>query len=161
MLRVVAVFKFTKAAALVATALGALRLLDPGFAGRAAAWSAALATEPGYRMIGGLLVPLLGLPHRRLELVALGALLYAALFAVEGTGLWLGRRWAEWLTLVATASFVPLEVLEIVRRHSPVPAAALGLNVLVVTYLWGRVRLRPAPDARRRSSGSPDSRPGT
>jgi uncharacterized membrane protein (DUF2068 family) len=140
MLRLVAVFKLAKAATLIATALGALRLLDPEFAARAATWSAALATEPGHRMIGRLLVPLFGLPNERLELVAAGALLYAALFAVEGTGLWLGRRWAEWLTLVATASFVPLEVIEVVRRHTLLPVAALGVNVLVVVYLWRRVR---------------------
>ena len=139
-LRLVALFKFTKAVALVATGLGAFSLLDPDVATRAARWSAALGTAPGYQVLGQVLAPAVGLPPSRLEIFGIGALLYAALFATEGTGLWLGRRWAEFLTLVATASFVPLEIVEIARRPVLLPVAALVLNLAVVAYLWRRIR---------------------
>jgi uncharacterized membrane protein (DUF2068 family) len=139
-LRLVALFKFTKAVALVGAGLGALRLLDPEFAVRAARWSVALATDPGSRTLGHVLALAVGLPPSRLEILGIGALLYGALFITEGAGLWLGLRWAEYLTLVATASFVPLEVVEMVRRPVLLPGATLGLNLAVVAYLSHRIR---------------------
>ena len=49
-------------------------------------------------------------------LIDLGTFLYAALFAVEGVGLWLGKRWAEWLTVVTTSLLIPIEIYEIVHK---------------------------------------------
>ena len=43
-------------------------------------------------------------------------LTYAAVFAVEGVGLWMRRRWAEWLTTIITASLIPLEVWELIQQ---------------------------------------------
>ncbi len=74
-LRLVALFKFTKAVALVAAGLGTLRLLDPDFAVRAESWSAALATGSGCRMLAHVLARVVGLPPGRLELLGIGALL--------------------------------------------------------------------------------------
>lgn len=141
-LRLVALFKFTKALTLMGAGLGALRLLDSDFAARAESWSAALATGSGQRMLARLLASAIGLPPGRLELLGIGALLYAGLFAIEGLGLWLGRRWAEYLTLVATASFVPIELVEMARRPGFPPVGALALNLAVVAYLWHRIRRR-------------------
>ena len=31
-------------------------------------------------------------------------------------GLWLGRRWAEYMTVGATAAFLPIEVVELLQR---------------------------------------------
>jgi uncharacterized membrane protein (DUF2068 family) len=59
---------------------------------------------------------------------------------VEGVGLLKKRRWAEWLTVGVTASFIPLEIYEIVRRLSPGKIAALVLNLGILIYLlWVRV----------------------
>ncbi len=70
-----------------------------------------------------------------LEIVLAAALAYAALEAVEAVGLWRGRRWAEYLTAVATATFVPLEVHELVQRVTWLRVAALVVNLAVVAYL--------------------------
>jgi uncharacterized membrane protein (DUF2068 family) len=65
---------------------------------------------------------------------------YAAVFCVEGVGLIKRRRWAEWLTIFVTASFLPLEVYEVFHRTSPPRVATLVVNVLIVGYLvWRRV----------------------
>ena len=68
------------------------------------------------------------------------ALLYATLFAIEGVGLWRERRWAEYLTVIATASFIPFEIVQLARQVSLARSAALGLNLLVVAYLIYRLR---------------------
>lgn len=93
-----------------------------------------------------------------LHLEEVGAALaaYALLEAVECVGLWRGRRWAEYLTLVATVALVPLEGLELVDRFSGVKVATLALNLAVAVYLLVSKRLfglrggaaaaRPAPE---------------
>ena len=65
---------------------------------------------------------------------------YAALFLTEGIGLWRDRRWAEYLTIVATGSLVPLEVFELARKVTAVRIGALVVNLLIVVYLVGRLR---------------------
>jgi uncharacterized membrane protein (DUF2068 family) len=65
-------------------------------------------------------------------LVVLG---YAAIEGIEAVGLWLQKRWAEYLTLIVTASFLPLEVYEISHHVTPFKVIAFVLNVAVVLYL--------------------------
>jgi uncharacterized membrane protein (DUF2068 family) len=141
-LRVIALFKFGKTALLVLVAAGALGLIRPAIAADAQQAVTALAASGDYRVLPRLLSQLLGLPSRRLEALAAGALLYAGLFLVEGLGLWLGRRWAEYLTVIATGSLVPLELWELSRRLTAVRVIALVLNLVIVGYLIGRLHRR-------------------
>jgi len=71
------------------------------------------------------------------KFVAIGlvALAYAAVFATEGIGLWLQKYWAEWFTVVATGSLVPLEIYEAVHRFSGFKLFALIANIAIVAYL--------------------------
>jgi uncharacterized membrane protein (DUF2068 family) len=139
-LQLLALFKFSKAILLLAAGIGALGLVHPNAAAAMLQWSTTVAPAGERRLLEHLLARTLSLPPERLELVALAAFAYAALFAVEGAGLWLGRRWAEYLTLVATVSLVPIELIELARRPGSGVASALVLNVAVVGYLWWRLR---------------------
>ena len=141
-LRVIAVFKFCKAALLVVVGLGALQLLDPAMAARAQRWVAALASSNDRGAVQQVIAYVAGLSPHRLEAVGVGAFLYAGLFTVEGLGLWRRKRWAEYLTVIATLSLVPLEVFELTRTVTPSRLAALGLNLAVVAYLFRRIRRR-------------------
>jgi uncharacterized membrane protein (DUF2068 family) len=145
-LRLVALFKFFKATLLILVCLGALQLLDPDISANVQRWAAAFATSTDRRYLEQLLTRVVGLSPARLELVALGAFLYAGLFTVEGVGLWLKRRWAEYLTVIATASFLPLETLEVARHVTLPRVTALMANLLVVAYLIYRLRLSHAED---------------
>jgi uncharacterized membrane protein (DUF2068 family) len=139
-LRLIALFKFAKALLLIAVGLGALQLLDPDTAGRAQRWATALATGSDRRFVQHLLAQATGQSPGRLEVLALGAFLYAGLFTTEGVGLWLGLRWAEYLTVIATASFVPIEVFEILQRRDLLRVGALVMNLDVVAYLVDGLR---------------------
>ncbi len=77
------------------------------------------------------------------HLIRLGLIVaaYAALEAVEMVGLWRNRRWAEYLTSVAIAAFIPLEVYELSRGVSAFKIAAFVINVLVLAYLLYAKRL--------------------
>ena len=77
----------------------------------------------------------------QLELVGAVVLLYAALEGVEAVGLWLGKRWAEYLTFIATTLLLPLEVYEIVHRQSVLKIITFAINLAVVIYLIYAKRL--------------------
>jgi uncharacterized membrane protein (DUF2068 family) len=66
---------------------------------------------------------------------------YAAMEGVEAIGLWQGRRWAEYLTFVATVVFVPYEIYELTRTVSALKVLALVINLAIVAYLLIAKRL--------------------
>jgi uncharacterized membrane protein (DUF2068 family) len=74
--------------------------------------------------------------------LGLASFLYAGLFLAEGTGLWLRKRWGEWLTVIITSSLVPVEVYEIHRHPSWAKVVVLILNVAIVVYLIYHIRSR-------------------
>lgn len=80
-------------------------------------------------------------PPATLRLFALGAAVLAATEAVEAVGLWMERRWAEYLTLLVTVAFVPLEIYELIHRTTPLKIFALVVNVAIVIYLLLAKRL--------------------
>jgi uncharacterized membrane protein (DUF2068 family) len=71
--------------------------------------------------------------------LALLALAFGIVEGVEAVGLWLEKRWAEYLTVVATASLLPLEVVELTRHVTAVKTGGFVVNVAVVVYLvWAK-----------------------
>lgn len=139
-LTMIAVFKFVKAVTLTALGLGALQLIRSDFRDQANAMFEALGQSVDVVPVLKLLRDIGALPANSLRLVGAGAFLYAALFITEGVGLWRQRRWAEYLTVVATASFIPFEIFEITRRLTLPRVGAFVMNVLVVLYLLYRIR---------------------
>jgi uncharacterized membrane protein (DUF2068 family) len=63
-------------------------------------------------------------------IVALGAVKWA-----EAVGLWLGKRWGEYLAAVATAAFIPVEIYELVEHVSAFKIVLLLINVAAVAWL--------------------------
>jgi Predicted membrane protein len=79
----------------------------------------------------------------KLTTVGLAAICYGVLFGVEGTGLWLQRRWAEYLTVVTTGALVPFELYELAHRLTVLRSLALAVNLAAVVYLIFRLRHPP------------------
>ena len=139
-LRLIAAFKLVKAVLCIAVALGALQMLRPELAVRAQQTMEAVAMHIDRRWAGHLIDWMSRQPLNRFQVIAIVAFLYAALFLTEGAGLWKEKRWAEYLTVIATISFVPFEIYEIIHRQSAPRIAALVLNLVVVAYLIYRLR---------------------
>lgn len=144
-LALIAVFKFLQATLFVLLGLGALHLLRPGVVEQVQDWSSTLTLGSGQRLLRTAVAMLSGLSRARIGALGIGGFLYASLFLTEGVGLWLERRWAQYLTVVATAALIPIEVYEVARRLSVGRIAALVVNVVVVLYLVARLRPRTAP----------------
>jgi uncharacterized membrane protein (DUF2068 family) len=76
-----------------------------------------------------------------LYVVAAVAAVYAVLEGVEAVGLWYQKRWAEYLTLIATVAFIPYEIYELTRTVSPFKLVAFFVNVAIAVYLLYAKRL--------------------
>jgi len=84
---------------------------------------------------------LLTLRSSTLYWVAAAAAGYAVLEGVEAVGLWYQRRWAEYLTFVATLVFLPYEIYELDRSLSAFKVVALIVNLAIAIYLLFAKRL--------------------
>lgn len=143
-IKVIIVERIGKSAILLALAVG---LLIAGEKGWLANWALyaqdQLNLNVGHGIIRDLLLRLLLLAghFNHVTLLALSAIGYATLEATEGIGLAMRRRWAEYLTVIATGVLIPYEAYEVVHRATLFKVGALLLNVAVVGYLAYRKRL--------------------
>jgi uncharacterized membrane protein (DUF2068 family) len=76
-----------------------------------------------------------------LNLIAIGILLYGLLQIAEGVGLWVLKRWGEYVAVVGTTLFIPLEIYELTEKISWLKITILALNVAAVLYLLLSKRL--------------------
>ena len=138
--------KLLKAVCLVLLGIGALKLLHKDLVDVATRWVYALRFDPEGRFVNLLLDKLAEVTPHRLRQISIVIFCYAGMDVIEGTGLVLEKAWAEYLTLILTASFLPWEAFEIVRHITWPKIVLTVLNALVVLYLvyylQGRARER-------------------
>ena len=67
--------------------------------------------------------------------ISAGMFILSSLNLIEAYGLHMRRRWAEWLTVIATSLFIPLELYEVIQQQTMVRIGALVINVAIVYYL--------------------------
>jgi uncharacterized membrane protein (DUF2068 family) len=139
-LRLIGIFKLVKGLLLAAVALGALHYVHRDLAEAAFHLVRRLHLDPEGRLAEPVLRRMTGIDARMLMRFSLGALVYAALLLTEGIGLLLAQRWAEYLTIVITASLVPLEIYEIVRHTNATRVTVLVINLAIVIYLIVHLR---------------------
>lgn len=92
------------------------------------------------RYVQAIMEKLAGVDNNKLILFSIGSFLYSGLDFTEGLGLWFEKRWAEYLTAVATAIFVPFEIYEIYERFTFFRVLILIVNLFVIWYLSTRLR---------------------
>jgi uncharacterized membrane protein (DUF2068 family) len=99
------------------------------------------------RMADAILVGLGGTSATRITVIAVGAIFHATLELVEAVGLFLQRRWAEYLVVLATGFLIPVEINSILGELThPRPSmlwklAVTALNIAIIVYLIRRKRL--------------------
>lgn len=141
-LELIAAFKIVKAILLIAAGIGAFRLLNPVYAERLRTWLEHFSMSSGHRLVEKALALISPRSQGKVKALGVGAMAYGALFAVEGVGLWLEKRWAEYLTIIVTGLLIPLEAYEVVKQITVLRAAALLANIAVVIYLIIQLRQR-------------------
>lgn len=138
----IAAFKLAQALLFVAIGVGAVRLLHKDVADVLTKTAEHLRFNPESRFVNFILknAPLVN--DQMLRRIGAVVFFYAALDLLEGIGLYLEKVWAEFLTLVITASFLPWEAFEIYRRVTLARVSLLTVNAIVLIYLLKLVMAR-------------------
>jgi uncharacterized membrane protein (DUF2068 family) len=151
MLRMIALYKLLKVLLLLLAAYGELRLHDATLSAKLVTWVQARPSGLERDVVTWVLQLLSGMDESKIHALRLLTFTYAAVFAVEGVGLWMQKRWAEWLTTIITASLIPLEVWELLHRPNLGKAAVVIANVAIAAYLFWHVRAKGRRDSAARA----------
>jgi len=139
-LRTIALYKLVKVLLLLALAYGEVRLSDASLTAKLVTWASARPLGLEHKVVTWLLEWFSGLSASRVHALRMVTLAYAAVFSIEGIGLWMRKRWAEWLTVIITGSLIPLELWELLDRPNIGKAAVLIANIAIVIILIWHVR---------------------
>ena len=151
-LRVIATYEIIKTAGLLLVAAAAFHLDDQQNFQRLVHWLGHLTLTDSNALRWQLVAWLQDFGPSHFVAVGLVALGYAVLFGIEGVGLLMGKYWAEWFTVIATASLIPIELYETLHHFGWLKLAALAGNVAIVAYL---VRVALHTRAMRKAASTP------
>ena len=142
-LRLIGLFKIAKALLLLATTYGMYRLLNQDLVDHLHEWINTLTDSFERRLLQRAIDWLDSLGSARIGGIVAVTALYTVVLLTEGIGLWLRKAWAEWLTVIATASLIPFELWQLFFGHHKRPLAVLAattVNVIIVLYLASQLR---------------------
>jgi uncharacterized membrane protein (DUF2068 family) len=136
LLPLIAAFKILKACSLFALAFGLHHLRTGDTETIILDWCKVIRVDPDNRISHAIISKVTGLPPARLHALGIGTFFYGLLFGIEGMGLLLKKRWAEYMTVITTVTFLPLEVYELFEPHRKIiKGIVLAINVAILVYL--------------------------
>lgn len=141
-LRLIALERIVRGALLLGAGVYLLFHLNSDFGRLGERVMRAIELDPRRPLLHRIVAYLHHLHASELRIAALFAFGYGLLELVEGTGLWLDKLWAEYLTVVATSLLIPLEIFELVRNPSLLKAGGIVVNLAIVAYLVWNLRRR-------------------
>jgi len=133
-------WKIIKGIILIIVGVKLLSLLNRNVAEWFADFVARHNIDAENKYVHSLMEKLVGVNRNQLMAISGGAFLYSGLQLTEGIGLWYEKRWAELLTVIATALLIPLELYELYERFTWVRILVLIVNLFVVWYLATRLK---------------------
>ncbi|MCU0424730.1 MAG: DUF2127 domain-containing protein [Candidatus Kapabacteria bacterium] len=74
------------------------------------------------------------------------SLIYTVVLWIEGVGVYMGQRWAEWFMVVATAALIPLEIYHFTHKPTIVKFCVILANSAIVWYLWRTLHKKEAAE---------------
>src|SRR3954469_5983915 len=133
----IGILKLLKCASLVVIGIALVRYHDKDRGEGAARWLARLWLSRSY--FDAMLVRLSLMSKETIDEFAIGSFVYAVLLAIEGVGLTMQKRWAEYLTVLITASLLPFEMYELTQRLTVSGVIVTLINLAIVIYLVVRL----------------------
>jgi uncharacterized membrane protein (DUF2068 family) len=150
LLPLIAAFKIFKSGMLFLLAFGLhhLRIGDPESI--LTRWIRDIRIDPDDKFAKIAIEKVTGMSTHRMHELGIFTFAYAALFATEGMGLAFRKRWAEYLTVVSTIGFLPLEFYEVfyTPNRKGVKITLMAINIAILVYLIWNLR-RTAKRATR------------
>jgi len=135
LLRLIALFKLAKSLLFICAGFGLLHFLNKDVEARLVVLMNSLHVDSDNHLAKWALTQAGMLSNFKLEALSAIAFFYGILFGVEGTGLYLRKRWAEWFVVIMTASLLPLEIYEIVHKVTLAKIALTIGNLIILGYL--------------------------
>jgi len=155
-LRLIALYKFAKAALFFAFGFGLMQLVHRDVNQFLNDYVIEYHIDPENRLLHKLLVWILdhasSLTDHKIRFISYLVFFYAAIFLVEGIGLYLRKHWAEYMVLLSTGLLLPIEFYEIHRKLAFWKFGVLFGNLLIIVYLIHRLILDARYKAARRAA---------
>ena len=158
----IAGYNLTKGIVFLILALGVLGFLHKDVDQIIGRWISSLGVSLENVHVAALLARLDLVTDHQLRVLSGITFLFSGLFIMEGVGLFFRKRWAEYLTIVVTASFIPVELFESIKNFGPAKFILLIMNVVIVGCLLWILKKNPKSTKPNRSplftsTGSPAS----
>jgi uncharacterized membrane protein (DUF2068 family) len=139
-MHLLAIVKFLKGVLLFAVAIKLLTLINRDLA----EWAMDFVNRHGInaenKYIHAMLEKIGGVDRNQMMMMSGGAFFYSGLQLTEGIGLWLEKRWAEFLTAIATSLLLPVEIYEMFAKFTWVRLVIFVVNIFIVWYLVTRLK---------------------
>lgn len=136
----IVIYKSIKVTLALTGGILALRLMHHhDLTGDVTRWLLRFGFDPEGR-IGARILGNIGAIPKQLDWVACLLFFYAVLYTIEGVGLYLEKRWAEWFTVFQTSLIIPPEIYAIVRHPNVLTFVVFGTSITTVVYLLWRIR---------------------
>jgi len=134
-LLIIALFKLGKAILFIFLGIGLLRFLDQDVVVRLQSFMGSLHVDEENHVAKWVLEKAGLLTNSRLVTLSAICFFYATLDLIEGTGLYLRKRWAEYMVVILTAALLPLEAYTIWHHVTVVKILITIGNVIILGYL--------------------------
>jgi len=135
MLRLIALFKLAKSFLFICAGIGLLHFLNKDVEARMQILMNDLHVDSDNHLAKWCLDEAGHLTNLKIASLSAIAFFYGILFGIEGTGLYLRKRWAEWFVVIITSSLLPLEIYEIWHRITLAKVALTTGNLIILGYL--------------------------
>jgi uncharacterized membrane protein (DUF2068 family) len=145
-------WKLLETALLLILGIGALKLLHKDLVDVVTRFIIDIGRDPEGHFANLILEKVALIDPHRLKQISIAVFAGAGLHAIEGVGLVLRKVWAEYITLILTASFLPWEAIEIIRHSTWIKFVLLLLNLAVVIYLAFYVQSKVRRQAAQQDS---------
>jgi uncharacterized membrane protein (DUF2068 family) len=151
-LRWIAGFNLAKGVLFLGLAFLILKFLHKDVDEIVGRWISALQLDLENEHIAALLERLNLVTDRQIKQLSGVAFVLAGLFFTEGAGLLLRQQWAKYLTIIVSSSFIPLELIEVMRKFGLTTLGLLVSNTLIVCLLIANLRREAGPSRQKNTT---------
>jgi len=134
--KIIGGLKLLTAMLLIAGGIGAFHFINHDISDAARRILTLLHLDPRNSFLNNILSNITDLDPTDLRKIGIATFIYAILYIIEGIGLLKTKRWAEYMTIIITASLLPFEYYEVMLRATWLRVGALVINLGIVIYLW-------------------------
>jgi uncharacterized membrane protein (DUF2068 family) len=146
-MRIIALGRFVYGIVLLGLGLAVFHLIGKNLAAELLKLITNWHIETHFYYVHWLLQEVAGVSYGLLVLLAIMNFFYAALAFAETAGLLYGKRWAYWLVILDTASFIPVEIIQLSKQFNWINLVLLLYFIGTVIYLLFEVGRLPQPNA--------------